>query len=185
MAAQEIKKPLINLLPQEEFAASTLGRILKWLTSTFRIIVIMTEVVVMLAFLSRFYFDARSNDLTDQINQKKAVISSFANLEKDFKTAQSQLKIFAALTTDNKKFLPLMQTLATRLPANVQLTFLTFTNGELEIRANSLDEAGAAQTIANLQDSKLFKSVNLTQVESKQTDSFISFNVKGVLANAK
>ena len=68
MAARK-KSSRINLLPQEEFAASTLGRILAWILSTFRILVIMTELIVILAFLSRFWLDARTTDLNEEIKQ--------------------------------------------------------------------------------------------------------------------
>jgi hypothetical protein len=41
------KNKAINLLPQEEFDISIIGRTLKWAMGTFRIIVIVTEIVVM------------------------------------------------------------------------------------------------------------------------------------------
>ncbi len=62
MAARK-NQQLINLLPQEEFAVSTLGRILAWLMSTFRYIVIAVEMVVMLAFLSRFWLEWNTHDV--------------------------------------------------------------------------------------------------------------------------
>ena len=49
------RKEEINLLPQKGFEATTAGRILAWILSTFRIIVIITELLVMVAFLSRFW----------------------------------------------------------------------------------------------------------------------------------
>ena len=61
------KEPEINLLPQEEFEGSVIGRILKWGLSTFRIIVIIVEMVVMAAFLSRFWLDAKNSDLNEDI----------------------------------------------------------------------------------------------------------------------
>jgi len=83
------KNKSINLLPQEEFEASTIGRVLKWATGTFRIIVIITEMVVMAAFLSRFWLDAQNSDLTDSIKIRSAQISAQGDLEKRFREIQT------------------------------------------------------------------------------------------------
>ena len=84
MAARK-KQAQVNLLPQEEFAGTTFGRTLRWAMSSFRIIVIATEMIVMLTFLSRFWLDARNADLNDLIKQKSAVLSASADFEKEFK----------------------------------------------------------------------------------------------------
>src|SRR3990167_1085348 len=97
MAAPK-EKALINLLPQEEFESSTFGRVLKWLLSSFRIMVIITELVVMTAFLSRFWLDAKTTDLNDSIKQKQAVIESQNNFEKEFRKTQNRLVIFKEVT---------------------------------------------------------------------------------------
>ena len=112
MAAQKTKKSQpINLLPKEEFAASTFGRIIKWLLSTFRVIVIVVEVVVMSAFLSRFWLDARSTDLNDQIKQRQSIIASFSSFEQSFRATQAKLAVFAATTKEESQTLPKMQTI--------------------------------------------------------------------------
>ncbi|KKR69678.1 MAG: hypothetical protein UU12_C0039G0005 [Candidatus Woesebacteria bacterium GW2011_GWA2_40_7b] len=92
------KTKTINLLPQEEFDVSTLGRILKWAMGTFRIIVIVTEMIVMTAFLSRFWLDAQNSDLNDAIAIKTAQISAQSDFEKQFRILQHKLSIFKTLT---------------------------------------------------------------------------------------
>ena len=70
------KKKNINLLPKEEFDASVVGRLLRWAMGTFRIIVIITEMIVMAAFLSRFWLDAQNSDLNDEIRFASSQIDS-------------------------------------------------------------------------------------------------------------
>ena len=77
------KNKSINLLPQEEFDASIFGRTLKWAMGTFRIIVIITEMVVMGAFLSRFWLDAQNSDLDNSIKIASAQISAQVILKKN------------------------------------------------------------------------------------------------------
>jgi len=57
MAAKK-EKP-INLLPKDSFAETTLGRVITWFLGTFRIMVIAVELVVVAAFLSRFWLDSK------------------------------------------------------------------------------------------------------------------------------
>ena len=78
----------INLLPKEEFAASTWGRILTWLLSTFRIIVIFTEVIVMAVFLSRFWLDAKANDLNELLRKNQAILKTTTEFENEFRDIQ-------------------------------------------------------------------------------------------------
>src|SRR3989344_5652085 len=102
MPAKKEKQKLINLLPQEEFTASTLGRILTWLLSSFRIIVIVSEMVVMGAFVSRFWLDAKNADLSDDIEQKQAVVTSFSDFEQQFRSIQKKLLIFSSLSKSSE-----------------------------------------------------------------------------------
>ncbi len=177
MAARDKKEPKINLLPQEEFAQSTLGRVLRWLLTSFRLIVIATEMVVMIAFLSRFWLDAQISDLTDAINQKKAVITSYAQTEKSMRQAQKELAIFSALAYDKSKYIPLLETLTTQLPQDVQVTSLTIDNSQLQLRAITSSEASASSFMLNLKNTGLFDKTIITQVSIDQTTNLISFQV--------
>ncbi len=177
MAARDKKEPKINLLPQEEFAQSTLGRILKWLLTSFRLIVIATEMVVMIAFLSRFWLDAQISDLTDAIAQKTSVIVSYAQTEKSMLEAQKQLSIFSALAYDKSKYLPLLQTITTQLPQDVQVTSLTIDSNQLQLRATTSSETSASTFMLNLKNTGLFDKTIITQVSIDQTTNLISFQV--------
>lgn len=170
------KKEIINLLPQEEFAASTLGRILTWLLSTFRMIVIATEMVVMGAFLSRFWLDARNTDLNDEIKQKSAIISSYKEIESTFRSTQTKLAVFSSLTstpTDNS----FVRAVTDNLPADIVLSAIIFTNKDLKINGAATSEQAVAQLITNLQSQKSFKNVGLTQLESDKAGNGILFSI--------
>src|SRR3990170_8059274 len=136
MAARE-KVSQINLLPQKEFASTTLGRILNWILSTFRIIVIVTEIIVMLAFLSRFWLDAKNTDLNEELKQKQASIASSLTFEKDFKDTQERLKIFSNLSASEEVISRAFSEISSRLPYDVILTSIAFGKDGLEIGGKS------------------------------------------------
>ena len=115
------KKKNINLLPKEEFDASVVGRLLGWAMGTFRIIVIITEMVVMTAFLSRFWLDAKNSDLNDEIRLKSSQISVQKDFEIGFRNLQKKLAIYEALGKDKKRS-DVITKVTGKIPADVSLS---------------------------------------------------------------
>jgi Tfp pilus assembly protein PilN len=167
MAARK-KGKNINLLPQEEFASSAMGRALAWALSTFRIIVIITEVVVMGAFLSRFWLDARVSDLNDEIAQNRAVIEASAEFEEDFKSAQQRLGIFSALASDEDTASSTLDAIISYIPDNIILTSYGFLQDRATVKGVTSSERAIAQFIANLDSDERFGEITITQLGASE-----------------
>jgi Tfp pilus assembly protein PilN len=178
MAAQKKKQSLVNLLPQNEFESSVVGRILKWILTTFRVIVITVELVVILGFLSRFWLDLRNSDLTDEIKQKEALVESYFGFEKEFKRTQKKIEIFSLASDEKNDTLPLITSSVRRLPIDIQLLSFSRTDKILEVKGSSLSEQSIAQFLVNLADEKSLDNVSLVQVESRAESPFIRFTLR-------
>ena len=166
---------------QEEFAGSTLGRVLLWALSSFRIIVIVTEMVVMLAFLSRFWLDARNVDLNDLIKQKQAVLAATADFEKDFRDTQKRLTIFSSLSTQEKLVSTYLATVTSFLPPDTTLDSFSYSAGALQVKGSSVSETSVAQLVVNLEDSGSFETVDIANVDSsRQEGSLLTFTLRMV-----
>lgn len=163
------KNKSINLLPLEEFNASTTGRILKWATGTFRIIVIVTEMVVMAAFLSRFWLDAQNSNLNNSIKIKSAQISAQADLEKQFRSTQSKLNIFSKISQTNQTSV-LIEKVTSKVPETVTLSRISLLQDSMEVRGSSLSDYDISRFVAGLQDGS-FKSAELGQVSSSEKNT--------------
>lgn len=169
------KNKSINLLPQEEFDASILGRILKWAMGSFRIIVILTEMVVMAAFLSRFWLDAKNSDLDSSIKIASAQISTQSDFEKEFRGVQQKLSIFKQITadaTESGKF----DLVSSKIPGDLVLSSISVQGGVTQIKGTAGSETGIAQFISNLKSSPLVKKVDLDSIGSlEQNQSLLTF----------
>lgn len=173
-AKKELK---INLLPQKEFERSILGRILKWTLSSFRITVIATEMIVMAAFLSRFWLDASSSDLNSAISQKEAIITSFGETENKFRTFQKRIDIFTKITSlaQKSEHLNLITSLT---PPEVVLNSISDSGGSVQITGYSGSEQNISQFIKNLSSVNKFKDVSLNDVSfSEDNSSAIVFTI--------
>jgi len=182
MAARK-KKNRINLLPQEEFAQSTLGRVLAWLLSSFRVIVIITELFVMMVFLSRFWLDAKSADLNDLITQRQAVLVASVDFEKEFRGAQKKLNIFSELTTVDKLTTDHLNNVSSLVPPEIVLSSFSFVSDSIKIEGISPNERGIAQFVANLEASDEFQEITITQISTdKETQVLLTFSLKLALS---
>lgn len=172
------KNKSINLLPQEEFDTSIVGRVLKWAMGTFRIIVIITEMIVMAAFLSRFWLDAQNSDLNEQIKLKTAQISAQSDFEKQFRNLQARLNI-VKLITQAAPPTSRLDLIATKVPQDMILTSVTVQDTSVQVKGTSGSEIGIAQFISNLQAEKSFKTVSLEQISSAENNQSLTlFTIK-------
>lgn len=165
-----VKKGQINLLPQEEFKTTTLGRVLTWLTSTFRIIVIATEALVMIAFLSRFWLDARVSDLNDEIKQKQAMVAAYSDFEAQFRKVQQKITILAEIASDQKSYSDKIKKIASFLPADVRLSSISLKQGDIRLVGTSSTENSIAQLYTNLSSDPDNAKVSINQVAASPED---------------
>lgn len=172
------KEKGINLLPQNEFEASITGRVLRWALSTFRFIVIITELVVMGAFLSRFWLDAQNSDLNETIKQKVGIISSYQDIENKFNLAQKKLAIVSGIAKQTSRTEEI-KIISSYLPPDVSLISISSDSVSSQIEGISGSEQSIAQLIANLETQKQFGQIELSQLDTdKENQSYIIFTIK-------
>lgn len=178
MPAQKRKTSTkINLIPSGEFESSTIGRILKWLLSSFRIIVILVELVVLVVFLSRFWLDAKNSDLNDIIKQKQAQIRASSNFEKEFRAVQTKLDVYGILV-DSQEEKDVLEAIVSSLPSEVRLDSVSLDEEEIVLTGVTLSEQSIGNYIANLRAQTPLRRVNLTSIEKSSVDEiYLKFNL--------
>jgi hypothetical protein len=173
----------INLLPQDEFQSSSFGRILKWTLSSFRIMVIVTELIVMSAFLSRFWLDARNSDLNDELGVSKAQVLAYSDIENEFRLYQKKLTIAKGLYLESKNS-NLLADITELMPEDLILNSIQKTKDDIQLKAISLSERSVAQFLINLNGLKSLSDVTLSQVASSVDNSFATtFTINAKLNN--
>lgn len=154
----------IELVPKEEWEKRPLGQFLKWTLTIGRYIVIITELIVILAFLSRFKLDRDLTDLYEEIRQKQAIIESASDLESDFRFLQKGLATIQNLEETQLGAARVLEELAHLTPLDVSFSDLSSTSEEISFSATALSEAGMATFLNKLKTSDRFKDLNLSQV---------------------
>jgi Tfp pilus assembly protein PilN len=162
------RKKEISLLPVEEFEKTRLGRFLKWALTFGRWIVITTELLVILCFLSRFKLDRELTDLGERIKQQQAIISSFGELEKDFRNLQKRLVEIGDLEKKQFSSADRLDEVAEMIPLDVSLKEWNVKGEKIEISAVVLSEAGLGSLMREFSESR-FKNVRVENVNKKET----------------
>src|SRR4030042_2785268 len=171
MPAHKKPKQQINLIPEVGFENTTFGRILAWILSTFRIIVIITEVIVMGAFLSRFWLDAQNSDLKEEVEEKKSYLVASQGFENEFKDTQKRIEIYSKNSKDSGILTKSLSTIVSFLPPDLSLKMLTFSEGTIDVEGYTPNEKSIQQLVANLQSSDLFDNIGIDEISSALDES--------------
>ncbi len=174
---KEVKQTEINLLPQEGFEYTTTGRVLGWVLSTFRYIVIVTELIVMVAFFSRFWFDAYNSDLSDEIKSSQEIISSNSEFEEKYRDLQARIKFYNELKSNQKKFSGFFPLITKNLPPDIILETLTFDKNGVMLTGFTPNEISILQTIVNIESQTEFNDTALTQIDTGIKGGVIKFTI--------
>ena len=168
----------VNLLPKSNFEESFLGKIISWMLGTFRLIVILVELVVIGGFAARFYLDMRHSSLNDQIKQKLAIIQEYQEFESKFRRIQTKQEIYTDATSDQYTFSPTIQMVVKNLPSDIKLSSIQKNGGIYEIRGAAASEQSIAQFLVNLKQEQNLSNLTIVSLESVDNSALIGFTFK-------
>ncbi len=183
MAAQKkLSETKIEFIPQEDWEKTSLGRFLKWLLQVGRWIIIVTELVVILAFISRFKLDRDLTNLNEEIKQKQAIISSSSDFEKEFLFLQKRLSTIEGLRKNQVEINQIMDVFAQLTPIGVKLSNFSLAGEEINLTAVANSEFTFASFLKNLKNSPQLNNVAVFNVSiGGEYTSGINFNIKAEL----
>ncbi|MFZ5365751.1 MAG: PilN domain-containing protein [Patescibacteria group bacterium] len=170
-------KSQINLLPREEFEKKPLGKFLIWALSVGRWIVIFTELIVIIAFLSRFKLDRDISDLHDKIKQKQARVQSSQEFERDFRFFQKRISEIKNLETKQIWVTSIISEVSQITPVDVAFSNFSFGEEGINLTGTALSEEGLGSFLAGLASSPMFGDINLSSVSKKTEEAGIRFTI--------
>jgi Tfp pilus assembly protein PilN len=165
----------INLLPKDPFFATPAGQILKWALSIGRYIVIFTELVVILSFVTRFSLDRQVTDLNDAISQKKTVIESYGDLEESVRQIQKVLEEYTIIK-QQVNITEVFPELTKIIPRDTELNELVLRPDQISFSGRTIKQSSLNIIINNIQLSHRFSNVSVDKIESNSTDDGGGFN---------
>lgn len=164
-------------MPDEMDLNSPSARLLRWITTVGRVVIIATELVVIGAFLSRFYLDRKNADLSEVIRQQRAILDSTKEFEDDFTQLQTKLstikKVYAATPAYDEK----ISDLVTSTPLDIRYESMSIKKSDTntisaDIELIAFQEESIVNFITNLILSPSMDSVNIRTIKKNSKENF-------------
>ncbi len=161
----------ITLLPQESDNNSLSSRIIRYSSSIGRYIIVFTELIVISAFLSRFWLDRQNSDLSETLRQQKAIVDSTAEFDKEYSSLQSRLKYIDTQYKNQPKYVQNITALVSSLPADIFFQNLTLNRDTALVSIYSYQEDSLVNLIVNLSQNPNIATVDIRKIEKKSKDA--------------
>lgn len=156
----------VNLLPKSEFELSFWGKFLKWSLTAGRYIIILTEMVVIMAFMSRFKLDKDISTLNEAINGKKAILEAVSTTEKTFRQVQTNLDLANQTISSSPKVTALWDEIIEAIPPEVTILSINFDLNQLTLRLQAPSKTSLGNLLQKLAANKRWKSVELNSLSA-------------------
>ncbi len=162
-------------------------KLFRWLLSTGRYLFIVVEAIVLIAFITRFKFDADLASKKEAIEQQIPYIESLKSYEVLIR--QTQLKISTILTSRGNliDYPVILKKIADQTPIGVKVISLNMENrvGKLSftMNAEAQNNNDVTSFVEGLKQNSTFSDINLTSIGLEQ--GLIRFTLTGIAQTAK
>jgi len=155
----------INLIPQDPFFETILGKTLRWSLSVGRYIVIFTELMVILSFVARFSLDRQLTNLNDSIHQKQITIKSYGDLEEKVRLVQAKSDQYQQIE-QQVNITDIFPALTKITPKSIQLDELTIKPTKISMSGKTASQQSLNMLINNFQISSSFFNIVVDKIEA-------------------
>src|SRR3989344_2029517 len=124
MSAQK-QKNSINLIIKSEEQLSISSQFLAWALTYGRYIIIIIQIMVLTVFFMRFKLDRDRTDLKETTSQKKALIESFIDMEKEINRVHKRLSDIKMISTNQDIYPRVINFLEKNTPSATTYSLLT------------------------------------------------------------
>lgn len=160
----------INLVPKDPFFTTSLGRGMQWALSAGRYIVMLTELVVVVSFASRFYLDRQITDLNGAIFIAQSTVEAYGEFEQEFRDVQLRIDQYQQIE-QTENLVDTFPALSAVIPDGVELSELAIYPDQVSLTGVVRSQRSLNLLINNLQLSPYFSNVVVNTIESQGTAS--------------
>lgn len=173
--------PEINLIPEDDLESRPGGRFLKWALSWGKKIVVLTELMVVMAFLSRFWLDSEVATQSEEIDRRKTIIQASAEFEKEFRSTKSRIEQIKKATTVPSP-VKIYDTAKTLISSSIAIKQVTINGIKISVQGSG-DDKLISSLVAAFKNSPDFEDVILEKVSKQSTSQTIEFSLTALYSH--
>lgn len=161
----------LSLLPNEADNNSFSARAIRYLTTIGRYVIVFTELIVISAFISRFWLDRQNSDLSETLRQQKAILESTVPFETEFLALQEKLKFIDNQYKNQPNYVQNVKAVVSSLPPDVFFQKLSIGSTVAQVSLYSYQEDSLVEMIVALSLNPQINNVNIRKIEKKEKDA--------------
>lgn len=162
----EQKAVSINLLKKQ---GAFLDKFVDWALTVGRLLVILTELIALSAFLYRFSLDRKLIDLHGKIKQQEAVVKTFKTSEDKYRSLQDRLALASSFSNVGTSKIKIFQDILNFAPNGVRIGNLVMYENRININAAAQNTSSLKTFINSLKTYPKLKKLSLNSIQIKIT----------------
>lgn len=180
-----LKQFSLNLLYPQSTPQAIYLKFIKWLLNYGRFIVIIVEIVVVGAFVTRFKLDSDNADLEQKIKNQIPYIQSLKKAETFIRRTQFKLGTIQKVLGDDPDWHILLGHIDQQMPEGVKLQALSFdkqpVSWNFRLSGNAVSNSDLALFLGGLRQDNLVKDLNLVSLSFDK--GLIFFSITGGISH--
>lgn len=157
--------PSINLVKDKQIPF--FDKFLNWALTIGRLIVIITEVVAVIAFVYRFSLDEKLVNLHDAIKQQQKIISVLKNDENKYRNLQDRIALAATFSTKATSSNQIITDIVNLIPKQMRINDLILNKDRINLKVDVASVSSLADLIDSLKNYRSIKSISIDNIENK------------------
>lgn len=173
----------INLLKNKE--ADFFGEFIKWALTIGRLVVIITEIIALSAFVYRFSLDRRLIDLRSEIKQKQTIISAQKNNEEKYRDLHDRLYLASNFSNLSQEGYKTLTDILNLTPQGITLNNLVLAKDKINIDASVLIASSLSLFVNSLKNYPSIETISIDNIENRPQTNFIVVTITATLKKSQ
>lgn len=175
--------PSINLLVTRH--ENYVDRFISWALSIGRVVVIVTELIALSAFLYRFTLDRELIDLHSKIRQEQSLLNLLKDNEETFRSVQNKLSLASNFANLGKGKVKIFKEIVEMAPSGMVFNNLTLQEDRVRINANLNSVSSLSNFVDSLKSYPKVDKVIIDKIENKPSSAVIAVSITATLRPEK
>jgi hypothetical protein len=157
-------QPSINLVADRQI--SVFDKFINWALTIGRLIIIITELIAIAAFLYRFSLDERLANLHSSIKQKQGIVSALKNDESKYRNLQDRISIAGIFSDKGIKINKTIVDIENLIPSQINTNNLIFNKDQISLGVDIASTSSLSDLINSLKNYPGIKSISIDNIEN-------------------
>lgn len=170
--------PSINLVRKNQ---TFIDRFINWALTAGRLVVIVTELIALTAFLYRFSLDRQLIDLSSKIKQEQAIVNLLKDNEETYRDLQNRLFLTSNFSKQAQDKIELTEDIIGFAPSGLIFNNISMQEERVRISANINSVSILSKFVKSLKDYKKVERVSIDKIENRPSSATITVSITATL----